>query len=223
MGPHTGNMNTAETVKLLFLHPLEFMRSKEKESSYWPPVRMTLFLMIVLIGVSLLLGWISLGNALPELPGGPWFFLALGFVLILMLAGWIGVLFISAGISHIFVVLFRGGGNYLSTFKASAYAGVIALLYSLGSQLIRGVFQLAYGHEAIQQFGPAAALNSIMGMIMIVSFFHAMHTQVQGFRAYHGFSTGKAWIVSLMPLASALAITLAVFLIILAGLLIAAA
>ena len=127
-------MGLFKTWKEVMFNPLEFYQKMPKKIRYKEPslfflkiqaITMGLvYLILLLIGTFIFLIIGAAGGETLKITGGIYgiiLLIALAVFPILLLFSW-GMLFVSSGITHLFVLIFGGKQKYVETFKAVAYS-----------------------------------------------------------------------------------------------------
>lgn len=132
-------MKLFETWKEVMFNPLNFYEKLQKKIGFKEPSLFFLKVQAIVLGTIYVLGLIVLAffalifTLISEAAGSPLFGAISGSVIgiavlialllypILLLLSW-GILFVSAGITHLFVLIFGGKQGYVETFKATAYS-----------------------------------------------------------------------------------------------------
>ncbi|MDE4908534.1 YIP1 family protein [Methanogenium marinum] len=134
-----------------------------------------LFAFSVLITIVIAAGLIAFGPEL-EIPNAALLFI-IPAVFFGSLVGGIISLFISAAVTHIFILLFKGTGGYLETVRAACYSMVPTLL--IGWTII-GAFLTPYWGMAIQvfalhEFHGVSKLEAVLAVFIPVAVFVALY------------------------------------------------
>lgn len=194
------DMGMIESIVFMIRAPLDFMRSKFDERSYWPSLMLIFLMMGCMIVIAIGFEIVSPSTVQKDF-GIIATILVMLLILIFIMVALVGLIFLSALINHIFVMLFGGQGGYLSTFKASTYGGVVGLIYAIVLQFADGIHSMVASQSDL-----ITTYDVIITIVWIISLVHAIYIQVQGFRVFHKFSTKKSWVVSVVPLITLLLI-----------------
>lgn len=167
-----------EKIGLLFSRPTNFFHDIEKETSLGPALVMYLIVAVVIQAVSYLF-MLSLSSTMSIYGRGsiiglygyndPFSMFMPILIIFGLIAGTVGT-FICAAILHLFVIIFKGSGDYVDTYKISTYSAVPAIIISV-----------------------IPFIGGILGGI------YAIVLAVLGIRETHDLSTGKAVAVVLIP------------------------
>ncbi|MBU2640078.1 MAG: YIP1 family protein [Nanoarchaeota archaeon] len=189
-----------EKYKLLFLNSNGFFKNVQKESEYWDVLKFYVIFTIVSQVISILLN-------LPTLMKESLFISAMIFSLVGSVVFAFAVPFVSSGIVHLGVLVFKGKKGYFNTFKPITYAMTIGAAYNILSSLINGVYgwfnplSIESLTSGLAQLEQNVAIVIVSGIIGIVSLIHILRTEILGIGFYQGLTKAKALLsVVLVPL-----------------------
>ncbi len=196
-------MNPFEELFSIAFKPTEYFKKKIKEKGI---VNSFLFYTLLTIAASAVSTIIS--NTIRS--GVLGFFISL-FTIVLMAILLPLSAFISAGIHHLFVMLVGGKQGFANTFKATAYAGTVSVLYEL-PLLIVTIFILSGATGTIVgSYGMIAILLASYGMYAIILLTMLVHYAIAytiGVSILQKISKGRAFVTFLIPLAIAFLLAL---------------
>jgi hypothetical protein len=169
-------MDFFEKIARLLKTPTKYFSTVKKEGLKEPVVFYLIFTAVV--------GLLSAASQIKtfQISAGWYPFMYVAIVLFGMIGAFIG-----AGITHLFVMLFKGKGTYIDTFKARAYGSVPSLLW------------------AIPMVAMILVISSEIGVILvsILSIFPAIYSiylEVVGLSILHKISKGKAFGAIILPI-----------------------
>jgi hypothetical protein len=193
-------MKELEKIKKIFFSPNEFFRSVEKESQYG---KILFFVALAYIAAQL---FSYLANSIFVLRYSFNIFTIIeqifGFMFQIGFA--FAIPFISAGITHLGVMIVKGKQGFFNTFKPVAYAGVVSSIYIVISSIALSVHDLIYPTDW-HFIAENLSLNNIpwgymilAGVIGIASLIHTVYVEVVGISRFQKLSVGKSLLATLI-------------------------
>lgn len=127
-------------MKSLFFKPKEFFEAIQEENSYWPSIKLYLFVVAILLTVEVVINFF--GIATMEIPTGQiesqpvaefvvFYIVYLIIAIPFLLIGSLIMLFFIAALQHLTSRLFKAEEPYLATFKAVIYPQIFLYLSNI--------------------------------------------------------------------------------------------
>lgn len=188
-----------DKLKFLFLNTKDFFKSVDKEKSYWDILKFYIILVVIVQIVSFLV-------SIPLFLSNDLFFNLMSIGLVSNIALSFVTPFIAAAIFNIGVLLYKGKGGYINTFKPTAYSLAIFSIYGFANSVIIGVINwfippnldsLLQGGNSLVYSLPATIVSGVISFIALVHFIYAI---IKGICYFQKLNVGKALVsVILIP------------------------
>ena len=189
-------MNISKKIKLLFLDPVNFFKLIQNEKKYFPILIFSVlgFLILDVIDIALKLTKVNYGAI-----GLKAYFVILIYIFGLIFSILISFIipFITAGISHLGVMLLKGSKGFLETFKAVTFGTIVFIPYWMASLIVLSFAPLTKS----LYFNYLMLLNpyALFGITsFIIGLIHSTYVEVIGISQYHKISKLKALVAILV-------------------------
>ncbi len=190
-------MNYFEKLFRVFARPRHFFKEVEKE------FRITNVLLPFAV-VFLIVEFISMVLQIPQVAASYNSSLAIGlyyfFMILIVVAAAFAGPFISAGITHLGVMILGGKQGFFNTFKPVTYGSMVGFFYSLVISIVSAVFfavfpsQFTSLNSAFTFIGVLAPYFIILFVLVIASVIHSLYVQTVGLAMFQRFSPGRAFL-----------------------------
>lgn len=183
----------------LFFHTRNFINSIENEKDVKPILYFYVKIALFSIIISLIFSMIALSSN----------FTGQGLAVIIFsaLLGFgfaFATPFISAGIIHLGVLIFRGKQGFFNTFKPIAYGMVINSVYMIVLGVISGIIGIVSPQPPVTNYSEIFANKTLLFSFLVTSLFsivaliHVLYENILGIAKYQKMTKGKAFLSMLI-------------------------
>lgn len=200
-----------EKLKMLFFHPTAFFEGVAGEASYWTPLIFyaVIFLIVQVIStiISAIRDWSTMANSAAGAFAVVTFFVisifSIGFAALFACGG----PFITAGLSHLGVMAFKGKNGYFNTYKPTTYAYVIGTIYGLFILIANNLLKIYQPLNIVPDITSfidifrmiPVSYYIVFGIIGLISMIHTISAEVIGISKFQSISKGKAFLAVMVP------------------------
>lgn len=185
-------------VKQLFFHPTNFFKTVENEKEYSKIIFFYIKIALISIIFNLLVSVVII-LVRPSGTSAAVAILQQFFSSLLALGTSFLTPFIAAGLIHLGILIVGGRKGYLNTFKPTAYALSITIVYGILSVIVMGIIALAAPANTLDQAeilkNPAVIVSMIIYLIIsLISFIHFVIAQIIGASKFQEISKLKSFL-----------------------------